>query len=602
MKKTSFLVFILLFNLHLFSQDKSKVEFDSIFTRIEQKFNSKDFEKAQNLLNQVNLVSKNEKQQLITDFWQSKIFIENGNDEKALKTLLHGFTKLKIHNPTNLYTLYAKEIGKIFGRAKNYDKALNYFNLALQNSFVSKDSINISSSYFNLGSTYQMKNNLDSASYFYANVIKFHPKKIKEKEIVATTYINLMSLAVRDNKFKDANEYGEEALQIYTVKNDTIKIAGTLNNLGGISMYKNDLEKSNEYSFRAIELLKNKNSLKAKEIKFYALDNISQVYYLQGNYKEAYTYLYDSAEIRSQILNDNLKSKVTEIEAKYNLAKEGERTKIEENKRQRAEFWLYILVFASTMLLVVLWILYRNFKFKRRNLELEHAQDAMTAQQKIGQIKNETQAEILNATIDAKEVERKHIAEILHDSVSTLLSSANLHLYAVKSKFKNQEVPEEIIKTEKIISEAADKIRNLSHKLISPVLLKFGLKFSIEDLCEKYANSQLEFDCDCKNINRYQQNFEIKIHNIIDELINNILKHSKATKVLVTAEESEGFFKISIQDNGVGFVVSEIHKKLSLGLSQIETRIKVMNGEFTIDSSKEKGTHIFMRIPISDKK
>jgi len=598
MKNLIKIIVVLLFTVQGNSQSIS--DLDSLFVTIEDKIKNRELEEAQTLIDSVRVISTSKINLLKIDFWQSKIFIENSNDEKSLEVLLQGFTELKKHKETPLYTLYAREIGQIFGRSKNYHRALEYFNLALQSAIIRKDSLELSTVYFNLGSTFQMKNNLDSASYFYDNVIRLHPKHLKNEKTLATTYNNLMSFAIRDYDFDLAEKYGKESLKIYVLGKDTLKMAGVLNNLGGISMYKKNLKRSNLYSFEAIKLLEKRKSIKAREIKGIALDNISQVYYLQGNHKEAYDFLFESTEIRYNIVTDNLESRVTEIEAKYNLAKEGEQTKIEENKRQRVEFWLYILGFASIMLLGFMWFNYRDGRLKRKHLRLLHEQEKLIDERKIERIQNEVQMKILNATIDAKEAERKYIAEILHDSVSTLLSSANMHLYAVKNKLKGV-IPEEIIKTESIVSEAVDKIRDLSHKLISPVLLKFGLKSAIEDLCDKYSNSQLTFDCSLKNINRYEQSFEIKIHNIIEELINNILKHSNANLASIKMKQTENKLLVKIIDNGDGFDIKEINQKDGLGLSQIDARIKIMKGEFSIKSSKEKGTHIFMGIPISDK-
>ncbi|MFT5603010.1 MAG: two-component system NarL family sensor kinase, partial [Flavobacteriales bacterium] len=143
--------------------------------------------------------------------------------------------------------------------------------------------------------------------------------------------------------------------------------------------------------------------------------------------------------------------------------------------------------------------------------------------------------------------------------------------------------------------------RNLSHKLISSVLLKFGLKVAVEDLCEKYSNSLLKFISDSNNINRYDQSFEIKVYSIIEELVNNILKHSNADNASISIETANLNLEIKIEDNGDGFIVDEIFKKDGLGLSQIAARIKNMEGVFTINSAKEKGTQIYISVPLMSK-
>ena len=242
-----------------------------------------------------------------------------------------------------------------------------------------------------------------------------------------------------------------------------------------------------------------------------------------------------------------------------------------------------------------------NYKLRQKNLKLKFSQKEFAQQKVVEKIKADTQNRILNATLDAKETERKEIAEILHDNVSALLSSANLHLQASGKHFKG-ETPEEIRKTKLIIKEASVKIRNLSHTLVSSVLLKFGLKYAVKDIAEKYTNSQLKFETSFGNLKRYDQRFEIKMFNIIQEFANNILKHSKAKKAFIFLNENEnGILCLKIEDDGIGFDKNEAYQKLSLGMNQIDARVQMMKGKFEITTAKGKGTKIHIELPITYK-
>ena len=174
-----------------------------------------------------------------------------------------------------------------------------------------------------------------------------------------------------------------------------------------------------------------------------------------------------------------------------------------------------------------------------------------------------------------------------------------MHLQAAKIELK-ENAPEEISKSQAIVEEAGDKIRDLSHQLISSVLMKFGLGFAMDDLCEKYSNSKLSFKSNSENIQRYSSDFEIKIHSIIDELINNIIKHSEAAEAQILLKDNGRYIKIKIIDNGKGFDINKVRSKsdIGLGLPQIEARVKMMDGVFEVKSSKEIGTHIYMKLPI----
>ena len=121
-------------------------------------------------------------------------------------------------------------------------------------------------------------------------------------------------------------------------------------------------------------------------------------------------------------------------------------------------------------------------------------------------------------------------------------------------------------------------------------------------MADKYSNSQIEFKTNLANLRRYDQGFEIKFYNIIQEFINNILKHSKAERATINLNEVQGKLSLKITDNGIGFDKTKTTVKEGLGLNQIDARIQIMKGEFTIDSSVNIGTTIKVILPILEKK
>ncbi len=171
-----------------------------------------------------------------------------------------------------------------------------------------------------------------------------------------------------------------------------------------------------------------------------------------------------------------------------------------------------------------------------------------------------------------------------------------MHLQVVKKKTGN--TIEELDKSSNIIKEASEKIRDLSHKLTSSILLKFGLATTILDLCEKYTNSFLTFELENEEpIPRFNEDFEIKIHNIIEELTNNIIKHSQASQAKINLKHINNQLFIEVKDNGKGFNTKKIELQNGLGLSLIKARVKILNGTIKIESSDKKGTVINISVP-----
>lgn len=598
---TVLFTFLLLQIFVVQAQNESTPNKETHLKSIAKQIDAEDTEAAQLLIDKANLlrISDSDLYAVKLNYYQAEIFILNENDEKALALLLDGHSKIKSLNDTKTHLKYKESIGRVFSRAKNYKKALKYFKEGFYLALQRNDSVSISSLYLNTGSVYQNLKQMDSAELYYKKTLQYHPKKLTQDETLATVYINLIGVAIGKGDFVLAEEYGNKSVELHELRKDTIKLAGALANLGSLSMYTQNLDASKEYYLKTLNLLEHRTDLKSMEVNAITLDNLSQVFYLQEDYKTGYDYLFESVDVLNNLTAKKTKSKITEIEAKYNIEQKEKDNQIEKQKRQIAEILLYVFGGITIILSVIIWLFIRTNRLKKQKTDLELLQEKMKKDRELEGIQSEAQIKILNAALDGKEAERRHIAEMLHDNVSTLLSSANMHLYAVKKELKTG-TPEEVSKIEVIISEASEKIRDLSHKLISSVLLKFGLATATEDLCEKYSNSQLVFNSDSKGIRRYDQSFEIKIYNINEELINNILKHSNANMATIDMSEVDKTLKIQITDNGDGFDVEEAIHKGGLGLSQIKARIKMMKGSFEIKSYYDTGTQVNMEVPIPD--
>jgi signal transduction histidine kinase len=375
-----------------------------------------------------------------------------------------------------------------------------------------------------------------------------------------------------------------KAIEIHRNQNNKVHEAAALGNLASIFISEKSYHKSKKTIFKALDLIRNIQTTKAFEVKELLYFNLAFNLYKLKDYK-SYDFQSQSYRIKDSLREKEYRKMISEINQKFNFdVQKKALIREEENKRSLVATGSLLVIFS---LLSGLYY----YKLRQKNLGLQLTQTKLIQDQNIEKIKSESQVRILNATIDGKESERKQIAETLHDSVSTLLSSANLHLQATQSKF-NGKTPEEIDKTQKIIVEASQVIRELSHTLVSSVLLKFGLEFAINDMAQKYSNSQIEIETNLGMIGRYHQNFEIKTYNIIQEFLNNILKHSKAEKAFINLKEVKGELILKISDDGIGFDKSKIKNTEGLGLNQIEARVEMMKGDFDVYSSINNGTLI----------
>jgi len=575
-------------NIRLVAQNKTS-QFDQTLFTIDSLITLKEFDKAQQIIDQnfqFSSSSDDTENRLDLNFRAIQILNERGGSEAALEKVLVGLEKAKIIDSPQLYIKHASYLALLLNNSQSYKKAIYYNRLALKKARSIQDTLNTIKLLVRVGSYHFAEEKIDSARYYFINAINYpaNKKYIKDK---ANAFNNLSVITLYEGNYALAEKYAEKSLKITKKQNDVIGTAYAKANIGNVYLYQNKYKTAVTNYLESLQNVIENDSKKAILIKNTLYDNLFVAYDSLGDYTNAYKYILKSYDAYEKIVDDDLTKTMDEIAAKYNLALEKQKTEEEKNKALKIKGWIYVLAIALSILLI-------SFLIYSKTINLRN-------QKKQNLLRSQLQNRIINATIDAKEKERRVIASILHDSVSALLSSANLHLKAAKTQLKG-DIPVEIGKAEVILIESSTKIRDLSHELISAILLKFGLTMAVQDICEKYSNSKLEFFSKAKNVKRYNQKFEIKIFSIIEELINNILKHSKAASGMISLSDTGNKLTVHIMDDGIGFDVKEGKGKAGLGLSHIDARIQGMGGVFNINSKKGEGTSVLISVPIHEKK
>jgi len=284
----------------------------------------------------------------------------------------------------------------------------------------------------------------------------------------------------------------------------------------------------------------------------------------------------------ASIQQSNIKESKRKIDSEISILQKKELVEIQKSANKKIVSLYIVLVI---LLMVLVYFVYQNDKLKRKNKQKD-------IQQKI-------QLNIINAGIDGQENERKKIASFLHDNINSLLSSVGLHLNAFSAQ--NDVKSEELLKAKSILEDAHDRLRDMSHELIPALLVRFGLVYALEDLCEKNSNSalQFEFTSSVSTTKRYNEKFEIKLYFIVSELFNNIIKHSGAQKAQISLHEKQDKLIIIIHDDGKGFNTEKLNQE-GFGLNRIKARIKKLKGSFTLISrpNESTGTSIKIKVPI----
>jgi signal transduction histidine kinase len=249
---------------------------------------------------------------------------------------------------------------------------------------------------------------------------------------------------------------------------------------------------------------------------------------------------------------------------------------------------IYILLFGGTLLMFLLagMLLFFVSSYQKRLLKNKAEVETM---------KSRHQLDLFQSSIDAMEDERRRVSRDLHDEIGAALSM--LRLQVGQLNFTKETVTEKIIVGSKqLIDSTIENVRRISNDMLPHGLDEFGLKYALEMLCDKIESaSSLVINLDFNNLERLENRLELALYRILQELLNNTLKHAQATEVNISFMADNQQLTIIYQDNGKGFDMETLTKR-GLGLSNIESRVDMIHGKLTYIPTVEKGVEVVIRV------
>lgn len=316
--------------------------------------------------------------------------------------------------------------------------------------------------------------------------------------------------------------------------------------------------------------------------------SLAENYKVAGNYLQYGGVLKQLIALKDSVYQKNSADQLAEMQTKYEVQKK-ENTIIRQNyDLSRKNYFIYG---ALGLLAATLLIGYGIFQNRKKNQSL-----------KMQQLELEQKQKTTHAVMQAEEEERKRIAGDLHDSVAQKIVVAKLNLEAFGNHLAGLDAPQQKIydNINNLLEESAREVRDLSHSMMPKAFSHSGLTDAVKDFLDTIAlkNLQVHFNAsgEFKNIPEITG---LMIYRIIQECVQNALKHAKATRLDVAMIAENNELDVTIEDNGAGFDSSSVNDTNSSGMKNIKSRIEYLNGKVDINSQRGSGTVIAFFIPFT---
>ncbi|RYZ99460.1 MAG: tetratricopeptide repeat protein, partial [Sphingobacteriaceae bacterium] len=524
---------------------------------------------------------------------------------------------------SNLGVIY-KHLGKLDKSIQNMNEALHIYS-ELGDEGKEATLLN------NIGKFY-----LDSDKPADAKQYLFHAanlaKKLGLKMLEGNALGNIMAYYVQTKQYDEAIKIGFREIKFYTELNDLSEKATIYNTMGVAYQRKKDYEKAVEYNQKSLAIRK---ELKDEMGMGSCYKNIAQIYieqekypegkinldkavaifkklnaksYLQesytlaaamsegqNTYKDALAYMQQSQKLKDSLFNRKTTDQMNELQVKYETSKREQRIKL---LRKQAIIQQLEINERNTMIAIICAIFlvvgafgalfYNRYKLK---------QDARLQAEVIRQ-----QDMAAKGIIEAEERERKRIASDLHDGVGQLFSAVKMNMDGLFSRVEFSSEKERALaeKTLALVDESCVEVRGIAHQMMPNVLLKMGLVSAVKDFVSKLDANKLKVMVETAGLNeRLDSDVEIVLYRVIQECVNNVIKHARATMLDIQLVNENNEVSVTIEDNGRGFDTGDKAKFDGIGLKNITTRVEYLKGTIDISSAPGRGTLIAIHVPLS---
>lgn len=547
-------------------------------------------------------------------------------NDKALKYV----TETKSISAKNQLAAIYNTYGVIYQQKQLYDSATGMYLHVVKLCDETGNHNRKTFAFFNLSILYSFINDTLKTDR-YARLAIAESKLTGDTALVLITSLALLNSFANYHNYDSILPYARPALALATQKNDLYSQAKILLIIGDYYKEKKTMQDSAHVYFQ--QALRLAREIKSPYDESIALFEIGNAFIFQKEYETAISYLEQALKIEDAeellqfktetlkslseaeaksgyidkaylhlqeyvILNDSLTKKTNEkvvqtLEIKYQLQNKESTIALQKADIKQKNIINYILFGTAVALLVIFLLAFYNFRHRHK-----------LQQTKIYELETEKHLSATEAVLKGEEQERTRLAKDLHDGLGGMLSGIKYSLSNMKENLiMTHDNAQAFERSIDMLDSSIKEMRRVAHNMMPEVLVKYGLNIALKEYCCEIENSGV-INASYQFVGREntdpEQTAAVAIYRIVQELVNNAIKHAAARNVLVQLHifETEKQLTITVEDDGKGFDTLTLNNATGIGWRNIQNRVEFLKGKADISSAPGKGTSVLIEINI----
>jgi len=507
--------------------------------------------------------------------------------ENSIDNFLQGAAIIEDLKLTDQLDIVYSNIATLYVYTKLYSQSEKYHKKAVESARALQIPLRLATALHNYGGFLTSTHSYDSARVilFAAwDLVKNTDYDFDKCNIL----LNISNLFLHLGDYRQLDEYAKKAAAYSMKVGDSLSYAIASFGEATSLFFANDMDAAAKKSEMGLAICL-RNNFKEKQEDFYSL--LSKIAIAQNDLVKYDKYDRLGFAVGDSLLNEKIQKNLQLLDKRFETTKKNLVIEKLENDKKIGALWNYILLGSALSILLIALLSYRNYRHKQQ-----------LQQQRITELEKEKQLLATEAVLKGQEEERSRLAKDLHDGLGGMLSG-------IKYSFSNMKetlimTPDNMLGFQRgldMLDSSISELRRVAHSMMPEALMKFGLNAALKDFCTSINNSGVlkviyqSHDADNLDIS---QTASVTIYRIVQELLNNSIKHAAATQVLVQLNKEHNKLLLTVEDDGKGFDVASLQNASGIGWTNIKSRLDYLKGKLDIQSEPGKGTSVNIEITV----